>query len=83
MSMKKPVKRDPDKPAATPTSTDPSRRGGSGGDYRRIATATGPAATKGTYTPAADPGEKPAEDGSPADFYAQQHGSDDEADGSK
>ncbi|MFJ6811432.1 hypothetical protein ACIQRK_36470 [Streptomyces anulatus] len=83
MSMRKPIKRDPEKPAATPTSTDPSRRGGTGGDHRRIATATGPAATKGTYTPTADPGTEPPEEGSPADFYAQQQGRDDKADDSK
>lgn len=83
MSMRRPIKRDPEKPPATPASTDPSRRGGSGGDRRNISTATGPAASKGTYTPTADPGEEPAEDGSPADFFAQQHGSDDEVDGSK
>ncbi|WP_406240428.1 hypothetical protein [Streptomyces anulatus] len=72
MSMKKPIKRNPEEPAPTPTSTDPSRGGGTGGDYRRIATATGPAATKGTHTPTADPGTEPPEEGSPADFYAQQ-----------
>ncbi|MFI1416334.1 hypothetical protein ACH4Y0_41465 [Streptomyces sp. NPDC020707] len=58
-------------------------RCGAGGDYRRIATATGPATAKGSYTPTPDPGTEPPEEGSPADFYAQQQGRDDKTDDSK
>ncbi|WP_032789959.1 hypothetical protein [Streptomyces sp. W007] len=80
MGMKD-FKRDPNQPAATPTSSNPNA--GTGGDYRRIATATGPAATKGSRTPTTGSGEETAEDGSPAAFRAQQDGGDEETDGSE
>ncbi|MBW5249195.1 hypothetical protein JGS39_09250 [Streptomyces sp. P01-B04] len=76
--FKKDMKVDP-KEKSAPT----SGRDGTGPDYRRIATATGPAATKGSHTPTGDPHAKPAEDGSPADFHAQRQGNDDEESDSK
>jgi len=54
--------------------TDPGKNAAAGtsGDYRRIATATGPAATKGTYTATLDPGKQASSTaaGSPSDFYS-------------
>jgi len=61
-----------------PKLTDPGKQAaaGTGGDYRRIATATGPAATKGSYTATLDPGKELPSSiaGSPADFYSTQRG---------
>ncbi|WP_328958002.1 hypothetical protein [Kitasatospora purpeofusca] len=52
---------------------------GATGDHRRVATAAGPAATKGSYNPSGEPGAEPKA-GSPTEFFAAQDKRDNDGD---